>query len=89
MGKFSRFCTIFFLVVASASPAHAYIDPGSGTFILQVLAAIGAGALFYFAQARTKIRAFFSRFRKSNGDGLREREGSHRERTGSVSPPEE
>ncbi len=89
MGNFARFGAIFFLVLASVSPAHAYVDPGSGTFILQVLAAMGAGALFYFAQARAKIGAFFSRFRKSKDENFREREGSNREITESVTPPEE
>ncbi len=38
------------LVVASTGPAHAYIDPGSGSFVLQVLGMFLVGALFYFRQ---------------------------------------
>lgn len=54
------------LCVATASsiflstPAYAYVDPGSGTLILQILAAAGVGALFYFRQFRDKIKSLFS-----------------------------
>lgn len=30
-----------------ASPAHAYVDPGTGTFVLQLFLALLAGSLFY------------------------------------------
>jgi len=79
MGKFAKIGAVIFLVVASASPAYAYIDPGSGAFILQILAALGAGLLFYFVQARNKIGAFFARFRKSRGGGFRKRKGRPKE----------
>lgn len=38
----------FFGFLGSIFPAHAYIDPGSGSLILQGFAAIGLGVLFYF-----------------------------------------
>jgi Na+-transporting methylmalonyl-CoA/oxaloacetate decarboxylase gamma subunit len=36
--------------VGYAPTAHAYIDPGSGSFVLQVLGIFFAGMLFYFRQ---------------------------------------
>jgi hypothetical protein len=47
------------LFIASASPAYAYIDPGSGTFLLQILAAIGLGIAFYFRRGVTAVKRFF------------------------------
>jgi hypothetical protein len=40
------------LCVASVSPAMAYVDPGTGSMMLQMGAAAIAGAFFYFRQAR-------------------------------------
>jgi|GEM_PF-1563916 len=36
------------LTLLTPSVAHAYIDPGSGAFILQVIGIFFAGLLFYF-----------------------------------------
>lgn len=45
-----------------------YLDPGSGSIILQVLIAIITGAIFYIALIRKKIADFFRRLtgRKKN-----------------------
>ena len=55
-----------FLIVTNA---YAYLDPGTGSFILQAiigfLAAISAGFLYY----RTKVKNFFIKlFKKNNND---------------------
>jgi hypothetical protein len=55
-----------FLIVTNA---YAYLDPGTGSFILQAiigfLAALSAGFLYYW----TKVKNFFLRlFRKNNKD---------------------
>ena len=55
-----------FLVVTNA---YAYLDPGTGSFILQAiigfLAALSAGFLYYW----TKVKNFFLRlFKKNNND---------------------
>ena len=57
--------TIFSIV----TNAYAYLDPGSGSFILQViigfLAALSASFLYYW----TKVKNFFSNlFKKNNND---------------------
>ena len=50
--------------------AHAYVDPGTGAMILQIIGAIVAGALFYFRQIRAMISAWFARLtsRAPRGD---------------------
>ncbi len=54
MRKTSAFATIaalaFTMIVASAQPAQAYIDPGSGSFVLQVLGMFVVSGLFFFRQ---------------------------------------
>ena len=55
-----------FLIVTNA---YAYLDPGTGSFILQAiigfLAALSAGFLYYW----TKVKNFFLRiFKKNNND---------------------
>jgi len=53
-----------FLGIAVEQPAAAYTDPGSGAFILQMIAASLVGGLFYFR----KFFAFFRRSPKDNKD---------------------
>ena len=55
-----------FLIITNA---YAYLDPGTGSFILQAiigfLAALSAGFLYYW----TKVKNFFLRlFKKNNKD---------------------
>ena len=54
-----------FLIVTNA---YAYLDPGTGSFILQAiigfLAALSAGFLYYW----TKVKNFFLKFFKKNND---------------------
>jgi hypothetical protein len=57
-------CTRIVLLVlainlALPSPAHAYLDPGSGVMILQILAAIGIGIMVYFQKVRDVIKRIF------------------------------
>ncbi|MGH8197527.1 MAG: hypothetical protein ACRETI_05110 [Steroidobacteraceae bacterium] len=44
-----------------ACPAHAYIDPGTGSMLLQVLGAGIAAGIFYFRELRIKVMSLFSR----------------------------
>ena len=52
-------------LLLTALPAHAYIDPGTGTMVLQVIGAAIAGALYYFREIRRKVRSWFSVHRNS------------------------
>jgi hypothetical protein len=49
-----------------ARPAHAYLDPGSGSFLLQMLAGIILGAGVAVKVYWRKIRAFISSRRRGN-----------------------
>ena len=58
-----RSCIAMSLAVAIiffSTPAWAYVDPGSGSLIIQMLVAAGVGAMFYFRQFREKIKSLFS-----------------------------
>lgn len=52
------------LVLGTAGTAHAYIDPGTGSMLLQVIGAGIAGAIFYFRELRIKVMSLFSRRRE-------------------------
>jgi hypothetical protein len=41
---------VFTVICALERPAQAYVDPGSGYVLLQVIGSMCAGALFYFRQ---------------------------------------
>ena len=47
------------VMAAGSSPAYAYIDPASGSFLLQILVAIGLGAAFYFRRGLAAVKRFF------------------------------
>lgn len=49
------------LTLGAAAPAAAYIDPGTGSMLLQMFAAGVAGAIFYFRELRIKVLSLFSR----------------------------
>jgi hypothetical protein len=50
-------------------PAH-YLDPGSGSYLLQLLIAGALGALFALRLYWKRVRGFFSRLlgRRTDGD---------------------
>jgi hypothetical protein len=51
---------VVWLFIGGVSPAYAYIDPGSGAMLFQLLAAVFVGALYYVFRAWNRIRAFVS-----------------------------
>jgi hypothetical protein len=51
--------SLFWLIAAPS--AHAYIDPGSSSFIVQMLIGAGAGAALAIATFWRRIFGFFSR----------------------------
>tara|TARA_R110002110_G_scaffold415719_1_gene654196 strand:+ start:31394 stop:31645 length:252 start_codon:yes stop_codon:yes gene_type:complete len=65
---------IFFLVTLIAIPmtSHAYIDPGTGSFMLQIIFASCIGAMFtikmYFRKIKEKFSTLFSRHSPTNDD---------------------
>jgi hypothetical protein len=59
------------LFFASVSPAMAYVDPGTGSMLVQMAIAGIAGAMFYFRQLRMAAAAWFRRvvLRKAAAEG--------------------
>lgn len=51
------FTIVFFL---AAHPAHAYLDPGTGSYVLQILAAALFGGMFALKTWWREIRHFVS-----------------------------
>lgn len=47
------------VLAASTAQAYAYLDPGTGSMILQAIATAGIGAMLYFAWFWRKIKNFF------------------------------
>jgi len=45
-----------------------YIDPGSGSYLIQVIIAAILGALFYFKNLWWKIKAFFFKSKKEDAE---------------------
>lgn len=45
-----------------------YIDPGTGSYLVQVIAAAVLGIAFFFRNIKNYIRAFFTRTPKKNDD---------------------
>jgi hypothetical protein len=66
----------FFMVAGALAPAHAYLDPGSGTMLLQaIIAAVGGGAAIVF----TKFARIKSYFQKDSAKPDAERDQSNRD----------
>ena len=55
------FLALAFVLLFSPNRAEAYIDPASGSFILQMLLAAIFGAMFAIKSINARIRLFFSR----------------------------
>lgn len=53
------------VLIASSGPAFAYIDPGTGSMILQGIIGGVAGGLFIMRTYWAKVVAFFSGSRKA------------------------
>ena len=67
MNKKYLYFLIFFLINPSIS--YAYLDPGTGSIILQALVSIIAAIAAFFSLARYKVKEFFkSLFKKKTDD---------------------
>ena len=44
-----------------------YIDPGSGSYLVQMLIAAAVGGLFYFKQIGARVRSIFRRKQNDTG----------------------
>ncbi len=57
--------TIVLVASIACYPAWGYIDPGTGSLLLQLQLAFAAGLLFYFKRIKTSVVAFFTRKKTS------------------------
>ena len=64
LAESSLFVSLLF--VASTQVAHAYVDPGTGSYVIQILIAALAGAAFAVKIYWGRIKGIFSR---SSSDG--------------------
>lgn len=55
-----KFLVIFALVIITTAPAHAYIDAGSGSYMLQMTMAGVLALAFTFKLAWQRIKAYFT-----------------------------
>jgi hypothetical protein len=49
-------------------PYLLYIDPGSGSYLVQIIAAAALGVAFFFRNIKNYIKAFFTRSPKNPKD---------------------
>ena len=57
----------FIAMLGLSAPAHAYIDPATGSIILQAAIGAVAGATLFFRTSLYRMKALFSR-QKPSGD---------------------
>ncbi|MBI5164734.1 MAG: hypothetical protein HY985_12635 [Magnetospirillum sp.] len=67
---------VVFVLLLVAPPAYAYVDPGSGTLLLQIIGAVALGSMFYIRTAWLKLRGFFDRFSGKSAAGEAPKDGS-------------
>lgn len=56
--KFILYITIIYLFLLP-KPTHAYLDPGSGSYLFQILIAGILGSSFFVKKAYKKVKEFF------------------------------
>lgn len=59
MLKSPAFGAVLCLAIFLSSPAYAYVDPGSGTLLVQMLIAGAVGISFYFRKALFRLTSLF------------------------------
>ena len=60
--KFFIQLSVFYFVLTSNS--YAYLDPGTGSYILSMVALFFAAIVPTFISFRMKLKSFFSKFKK-------------------------
>jgi len=62
--KSKIFLFVFFLITVIPQPVSAYLDPGFGSMVWQMIAAVAFGAAFTMKIYWQKIKSFFSNSKK-------------------------
>lgn len=63
-----KYLPVVLLLTVTSLPAHAYIDPGSGSYLIQILAALFLGSLFTIKTFWYRIKNFFSKNKDNQND---------------------
>jgi hypothetical protein len=67
LGRITTICTLAaLLLMIFTPPAHAYLDPGTGSYIFQLLLAAVVGLAFVIKVFWSRIKSFFSRLLSRN-----------------------
>ncbi len=67
LGRILTICTLAALLqMVFTPPAHAYLDPGTGSYIFQLLLAAVVGLAFVIKVFWGRIKSFFSRLFSKN-----------------------
>lgn len=64
INKFVLALFFIFLYMSNFNSAFAYLDPGSGSIILQILAAIGASIAYFFKSLKEFVKNFMFKIKK-------------------------
>lgn len=57
-----NFLVVCSVLLLAARPAHAYLDPGTGSYVFQALIAVLLGALFAVKTYGQRLKNFFTIF---------------------------
>jgi hypothetical protein len=57
-----RFILVFIFLLISALPTHAYLDPGTGSMAVQIIAATVFGGIFFIKAFWKKVVHFYKLF---------------------------
>ena len=60
--RFVRPAALFAIYASFSAPAHAYLDPATGSIIVQAIIGAVATWLLYTRAFMAQVRAFFSKF---------------------------
>ena len=68
MNKIKLATFVFMSIVWMSSPAYAYLDPGTGSMLLQALIGAVTGVFVVGGIYKAKIMAFFKRSQSEKGE---------------------
>ena len=63
-----KYFLFFVTMLCLTTNAYAYIDPGTGSFIIQSILAIGGAIIFYLGYPIRILKNFYNRIFKKNSE---------------------
>lgn len=67
MNKKTSFFLMLFLIL-TAKPSYAYLDPGTGSIVVQFFLAVFALAAAFFNKIKAKVKYLFTKKRDDNDE---------------------